>query len=65
MHKCFHENHMVLNPEKCHKKFIKNKPHDFKITLVRVGHKSSNVKKLQRVLVDNSLKFNTHIKFLR
>ena len=33
MHKWLYENHMMLNPGKCHHMLIENKSHDDKITL--------------------------------
>ena len=62
MHKSFHENHMVLNPGKCHYMLIGNKSHDNKIILNGVALKTSNEEKLLRVLIDKNLSFDIHIK---
>ena len=56
-HQLFHENHMVLNPGKRHfivnhKKILNNK----EIT-------SSNEEKLQGILLDSNLIFDSHITF--
>ena len=53
MHKWFHENHIVLNPEKCH---------DDKKILNRVELITTYEEKLPGVLSDKNLSFDIHIK---
>ena len=64
MLKWLNENHMVLNPGKCHYMLIGNKSHNDKIVLNAVELKTSNEEKLLGVLTDKNLSFDIHIKYM-
>ena len=62
LHKWFHENHMVLNPGKCH--YIVTDDDDDptqKIILNNNEIASSNEEKLLGILLDSKFNFDTHI----
>ena len=64
LHKWFHENHMVLNPGKCHYIVIGDDDPSHKIILNNNEIASSNEEKLLGILLDSKLNFNSHIIFL-
>ena len=61
LHKWFHENHMVLNPDKCHYTVIGEDDRNQKIILNNNEIASSNEEKLLGILLDNKLNFDSHI----
>ena len=60
-HKWFHENHMVLNPGKCHHIVIGDDDPSHKIILNNNEIASSNEEKLLDFLLDSKLNFDPHI----
>ena len=60
MHKQFHENHMGLNPGKCHYKLIGIKSYEDKIIWNSAELKTSKEEKLLGVLIDKNLSFDVH-----
>ena len=64
LHKCFHENHMVLNPGKCHYIVICNDDPFHKIILNNNEIASSNGEKLLDILLNSKLNFDSHVTFL-
>ena len=58
LHKWFHENHMVLNPDKCHYIVIGDDDPTQKIILNNNEIASSNEEKLLGILLDNKLNFD-------
>ena len=61
LHKWFHENHMVLNPDKCHYIVIGDDDPTQKIILNNNEIASSNEEKLLGILLDSKLNFDSHI----
>ena len=61
LHKWFQENHMVLNPDKCHYTVIGDDNPTQRITLNNNEIASSNEEKLLGILLDNKLNFDSHI----
>ena len=61
LHKWFHENHMMLNPDKCHYIVIDDDDPNQKIILNNNEIASSNEKKLLGILLDSKLNFDSHI----
>ena len=61
LRKWFHENHMVLNPDKCHYIVIGDDDPNQKIILNNNKIASSNEEKLLGILSDNKLNFDSHI----
>ena len=64
-HKWFHENHMALNPSKCHEIVIGDNDHSHKIILNNNEIASSNEEKILGILLDSKLSFDSHITSLR
>ena len=64
MQKSFYENHMVLNPRKCHYFVLGNRSNSDKINLNGTKLASSSYEKLLGILIDRELSFNKHIKSL-
>ena len=60
LHKWFHENHMVLNPDKCNYVVIGDDDPTQKIILNNNEIASSNEKKLLGILLDSKLNFDSH-----
>ena len=60
-HKWFHENHMVLNPGKCHYIVIGDNGATQKIILNNNEIASSNEGKFLGILLDSKLNFDSHI----
>ena len=61
LHKSFHENHMVLNPGKCHYIMIGDDDPTQKIILNNNEIAGSNEEKLLGILLDSKLNFDSHI----
>ena len=61
LHKWFHENHMVLNPGKCHYIVIGDDDPSHKIILNNNEIASFNEQKLLGILLDSKLNFESHI----
>ena len=61
LHKWFYENHMVLNPDKCHFIVIGDDDPNQKIILNNNEIASSNEEKLLGILLDSKLNFDSHI----
>ena len=61
LHKWFRENHMVLNPGKCHYIVIGDDGPSHKIILNNNEIASSNEEKLLGILLDSRLSFDSHI----
>ena len=61
LHKWFHENHMVLNPGKCHYIAISNDDPFHKLILNNNEINSFNEEKLLDILLDSKLNFESHI----
>ena len=61
LHKWFHENHMVLNPGKCHYIVIGADDPFHKIILNNNEIASSNEEKLLGILLDRKSSFDSHI----
>ena len=61
LHKWFHENHMVLNPDKCYYIVIGDYDPIQKIILNNIEIASSNEEKLLDILLDSKLNFDSHI----
>ena len=59
LHKGFHENHMVLNPGKCHYTVIGDDDPIHKIILNNNQIASSNEEKLLVILLDSKLNFDS------
>ena len=64
LQKWLHENHIVLNPDKCHNIVIGYNDRTQKIILNNNEIASSNEKKLLGILLDSKLNFDSHIKSL-
>ena len=61
LHKWFHENRIVLNPDKCHYIVIGDDDPTQKIILNNNEIASSNEEKLFGILLDSKLNFDSHI----
>ena len=61
LRKWFHENHMVLNPSKCHYIVIDDDDPSHKITLNDNEIASSSEEKLLGILLGRKLNFESHI----
>ena len=61
LHKWFHENHMVLNPGKCHYIVIGDDDPSQKIILNNNEIASSNEEKLLGIFLDSKLSFDSNI----
>ena len=64
LHKWFHENHMVLNPGKCHYIVIGGDDPIHKTIFNNNEIASSSEEKLLGILLDGKLNFDSHIKSL-
>ena len=64
MQKWFYENHMVLNPGKCHYLVLGNRSNSDTINLNGTKLASSSYEKLLGILIDRDLSFDKHIKSL-
>ena len=64
LHKCFHEDHRVLNPGKCHNIVIGDDDSSHKIILNNDKIASSNEQKLLGILLDSKLNFESHITYI-
>ena len=64
MQKWFYENHMVLNPGKCHYLVLGNRSNSDTINLNGTKLASSSYEKLLGILIDCDLSFDKHIKSL-
>ena len=64
MQKWFYENHMVLNPMKCHCLVLGNRSNSDTINLNGTKMASSSYEKLLGILTDRDLSFDEHIKSL-
>ena len=60
LNKWFHENHMLLNPDKCHYVVIGADEPNQKIILNNNEIASSNEVKLLGILLDSKLNFDSH-----
>ena len=61
LHKCFHENHMVLNPGECHYIVIGDDDPSHKVILNNNEISNSNEEKLLGILLDSKLNFESYI----
>ena len=61
LHKWFHENQMVPNPDKCHYIVIGHNDPSHKIILNNNEIPSFNEEKLLGILLDNKLNFDYHV----
>ena len=61
LHKWFHENHMVLNPDKCHYIVIGDDDPNQKIILNNNEIAGSNEEELLGIFLDSKLNFDSHI----
>ena len=61
LHKCFHQNHMVLNPGKCHYMVIGDDDPSHKVILNNNEISNSNEEKLLGILLDSKLNFESYI----
>ena len=61
LHQWFHENHMTLNPGKCHYMIIGSGDLRHEIMLNNSKITSSNAEKLLGIFLDNKLNFERHI----
>ena len=61
LHKWFHENHMVLNPGKCHYIVIGDDDSTHEIILNNNEIASFSEEELLGILIDSKLKFDSHI----
>ena len=64
MQKWFYENHIVLNPGKCHDLVLGKRSNSDTINLNGTKLASSSYEKLLGILIDRDLSFNKHIKSL-
>ena len=64
MQKWFYENHMVLNPGKCHYLILGNRSNSDAINLNGTKLASSRNEQLLGILIDRDLSFDKHIKSL-
>ena len=61
LHQWFHENHMTLNPGKCHYMVIGSRDLSYEIMLNDSKITSSNEKKLLGIFLDSKLNFESYI----
>ena len=61
LHQWFHENHMTLNPGKCHYMVIGSRDLSHEIMLNNKKITSSNEEKLLGIFLDSKLNFESHI----
>ena len=61
LHKWFHDNHIVLNPGKCHYTVIGDDGPSHKIILNNNEIASSDEEKLLGIVLDSKLNFESHI----
>ena len=61
LHRWFHENHMTLNPGKCHYMVISSRDLSHEIMLNDDDITSSNEEKLLGIFLDSKLNFESHI----
>ena len=61
LHQWFHENHMTLNPGKCHYMVISSRDLSHEIMLNDSKITSSNEKKLLGIFLDSKLNFESYI----
>ena len=61
LHQWFHENHMTLNPGKCHYMVIDSRDLSHEIMLNDNKITSSNEEKLLGIFLDSKLNFESHI----
>ena len=61
LHQWFHENHMTLNPGKCHYMVIGSRDLSHEIMLNNNKITSSNEEKLLGIFLDSKLNFESHI----
>ena len=61
LHQWFHENHMTLNPGKCHYMVISSRDLSHEIMLNNNKTTSSNEDKLLGIFLDSKLDFESHI----
>ena len=64
LHQWFHENHMPLNPGKCHYMVIGSRDLSYEIVLNNNKITSSNEGKLLGIFLDSKLNFESHIRCL-
>ena len=64
LHNWFHENHVVLNPGKCHYIVMSDKDPSHKIILNNNEIVTSNEEKILGILLESKLNFYSHIKSL-
>ena len=57
LHGWFHENHMILNPGKCHYIVIGDNGPSLKVILNDIEITSSNEENVTRILFDSKLNF--------
>ena len=57
LHRWFHENHMILNPGKCHYIVIGDNGPSLKVVLNDIEITSSNEENVARILLDSKLNF--------
>ena len=62
MQKWFYENHMVLNPGKCHYLVLGNRSNSDIINVNETKLASSSYEKLLDISIDRDLSFDKHIK---
>ena len=60
LHQWFHENHMTLNPGKCHYMVIGSRDLSHEIMLNNNKITSSNGEKLLSIFLDSKLNFESH-----
>ena len=61
LHQQFHENHITLNPGKCHCMIIGSRDLSHEIKLNNNKITSSNEEKLLGIFLDSKLNFESHI----
>ena len=64
LHKWFHENHVVLNPGKCHYIEMSDNDPSHKIILNNNEIVTFNEEKILGILLESKLNFYSHIKSL-
>ena len=61
LHQWFHENHMTLNPGKCHYMVVGSRDLSHEIMLNNNAITSSNEKKLLGIFLESKLNFESHV----
>ena len=61
LHQWFHENHMTLNPGKCHYMVIGSRDLSYEIKLNNSKITDSNAEILLGIFLDSKLNFESHI----